>query len=300
MKPGIYFGLPESEYHADPALGSTDIKDLYHSPPDWQWARLHPEEPKKVKHFDIGTGVHELVLLGRESFLERIERSPYPDFRTKEARTWRDDALAEGKVILTEEEFEQVVAAAGAILNSPNLQSEFQRGVPEVSVFCEIDGIPMKARFDYLKIAGVVDLKTFSEKFKQSLKRTVTQTIADRRYDVQACHYQKVRSAMLELFEAGHVFGDILPKEDWLHKVCIREAPNWLWVFFKTTGAPVAFSVNAMNASHMWDIAERTRARALENYKAFMEKFGTHEIWVEEIEPFVLTFEDLPGWYAND
>lgn len=297
---GIYFGLPESEYHADPALGSTDIKDLYHSPPDWQWARLHPEEPKKVSHFDIGTGVHELVLLGNDAFLERVEKSPYPDFRKKEARQWRDDMLAEGKVILTEDEYEQVIGAAGAILNSPNLRSEFQRGVPEVSVFCEIDGIRMKARFDYLKIPGVVDLKTFSEKFKQSLKRTVSQTIADRRYDVQACHYQHVRKAMAELLDQGLVYGDPMPKEEWIHAACAKADPTWVWVFFKTTGAPTAFSVNPMNMRNMWGTAERTREIALEKYRQFMEAFGPKEIWVQEIEPFVLTDEDLPPWWAND
>lgn len=35
---GIYFGMPEAEYHADPALGSTDLKRLLMSPSRW-WAQ---------------------------------------------------------------------------------------------------------------------------------------------------------------------------------------------------------------------------------------------------------------------
>ena len=296
---GIFFGLPEDAYHADTALGSTDIKDLFHSPCDWQWKRLHPEEPEKKSHLDIGTSVHELVLLGKESFLKRIEKSPYPDFRKKEAREWRDQVLADGKVILTEDEYEQVIAAAGAILNSPNLRSEFTNGVPEVSIFWEEDGIRMKGRYDYLKIRGVVDLKTFSEKFQQSLLRTVTGTIADRRYDLQACHYQHGRKAMLGLFEKGLVYGDPQPKKDWLEKVCKCENPAWVWVFFKTTGAPVAFSANPMNMRHMWRNAEEDREIAIENYRKFRDKFTDAEIWVEEIEQFVLADEDLPPWMGR-
>lgn len=296
---GIYFGLPEDDYHADQALGSTDIKSLFHSPCDWQWDQLHPEEPEKKSYLDIGTAVHELVLLGKDAFLKRIEKSPYSDFRKKEAREWRDKTLAEGKVILTDDEYEQVVAAGGAILNSPNLRSEFVNGVPEVSVFWEENGIRMKGRYDYMKIRGTVDLKTFSEKFKQSLLRTVTQTIADRRYDVQAVHYQYGRKAMLGLFEKGLVSGDQQPKRDWLHKVCLNENPAWVWVFFKTTGAPVAFSVNPMNMRGMWRNAEEDRGIAIERYTKFMDTFGPEEVWVEDVPQFVLADEDLPPWFGR-
>ena len=37
---GIYFGMPEEEYHPDRALGSTDHKELLPDPVQWQWGKL--------------------------------------------------------------------------------------------------------------------------------------------------------------------------------------------------------------------------------------------------------------------
>ncbi len=78
---GVYFGMPEAEYHDDPALGSTDIKRLLFSAPSW-WAQslwatgwraglelVDSEEVSAAKRF--GRAVHTITLEGASVFNER-------------------------------------------------------------------------------------------------------------------------------------------------------------------------------------------------------------------------------------
>lgn len=76
--PGIYFGLPDTEYHAIPALSSSGIKKLRISTLDF-WARswlnkmpkdedLNEESDAKI----LGKAYHARILEGRDAFLERF------------------------------------------------------------------------------------------------------------------------------------------------------------------------------------------------------------------------------------
>src|SRR5262245_8349396 len=69
-EPGVYFGLPSAEYHADPSLGSSDLKRLLRSPADYWWSSAMnpdrqptPDSPAKQK----GRALHKLVLEGAEA-----------------------------------------------------------------------------------------------------------------------------------------------------------------------------------------------------------------------------------------
>ena len=67
---GVYFGLEEDAYHADDALGSTDIKNLIMGP-EIYWANtpMNPlYEPKETKATLRGDAYHKLILEGREAF----------------------------------------------------------------------------------------------------------------------------------------------------------------------------------------------------------------------------------------
>jgi hypothetical protein len=69
---GVYFGLDEEAYHKDPALGSTDIKDLCRRPIRWQKRRLFDkpkeEDEKDSPHQLWGSALHKIVMEGREAF----------------------------------------------------------------------------------------------------------------------------------------------------------------------------------------------------------------------------------------
>ena len=64
MDAGIYFGLPEAEYHADPALSSSGIRNLLVSPLDyWMNSTMNPEYvDEKTDAMVIGTALHRRIL----------------------------------------------------------------------------------------------------------------------------------------------------------------------------------------------------------------------------------------------
>ncbi|NDH07700.1 hypothetical protein EBX93_17600 [bacterium] len=69
---GIYFGLPEEDYHAIPALSSSGIKNLMVSPMDF-WVRswMNPWREEVLEETEaktIGKAYHKRILEGREAF----------------------------------------------------------------------------------------------------------------------------------------------------------------------------------------------------------------------------------------
>lgn len=74
---GLYFGLDEAAYHADLALGSSDLKRLATGPAEyWFASRLNPDRaPEETTPAQLlGKAVHRLVLEGEQSFAAAFER----------------------------------------------------------------------------------------------------------------------------------------------------------------------------------------------------------------------------------
>lgn len=76
---GIYFNLSEERYHADPALGSTSIKELSRKPCRWQYDRLRPRENIETEFLVWGRAWHCRVLEGADAFAARYAKPPHPD-----------------------------------------------------------------------------------------------------------------------------------------------------------------------------------------------------------------------------
>lgn len=82
---GVYFGLDENEYHADDALGSTDIKNLLIGPEIyWASTPMNPLfERKETKSTVRGSAYHKLILEGEEAFrsayCEEPDKADFPN-----------------------------------------------------------------------------------------------------------------------------------------------------------------------------------------------------------------------------
>jgi hypothetical protein len=80
FQPGIYFGLEPEPYHADPALGSGDVKRLLFSAPDFWWhSKFNPARPEDTgdtPNMIFGRAVHAMVLEGPEVFAKDYMREP--------------------------------------------------------------------------------------------------------------------------------------------------------------------------------------------------------------------------------
>ncbi len=76
FEPGIYFGVDETRYHLDPALGSTSLKELVLDPVEFQYERLHGGEKREAFALKWGSAIHCRTLEGRQSLKEHFPISP--------------------------------------------------------------------------------------------------------------------------------------------------------------------------------------------------------------------------------
>ena len=155
QQPGIYAGISNADYHADPALGSTSLKTLAtRTPAHYQFDKAHP---KTSDAFDLGTVAHSLILEGDESGVQVI------DVAEKKGKVWTepaDQARSEGKIPLKMSEWVQVKAMRDSVMAHPVAGPLFTGHRPEWSVFWEEDGLTLKCRPDAWQPGMLIDLKT--------------------------------------------------------------------------------------------------------------------------------------------
>lgn len=158
LRPGVYGGLPDAVYHADPvpggSLSSSGARRLL--PPScpalFKYEQDNGRPPKKA--FDMGHAAHQRILgVGPE-----LVKVVADDWRTKAARDARDEAYARDAVPLLAAQFDVLEEMAEAIAAHPIAQALFQpdNGVAETSMFWtdEKSGVMRRSRLDWLPNPG--------------------------------------------------------------------------------------------------------------------------------------------------
>lgn len=154
-EPGIYGGISNADYHADPALGSTSLKTLAtRTPAHYQWEQAHP---KTSDAFTLGTAAHSMILEADTSGIVIVEAD---NWLTKDAKAAKAYALSVGKQPLLTKEWKQVIAMRDAVMAHPIARDLFTDHQAEQSVFWEEEGLALKCRPDAWKPGQLVDLKT--------------------------------------------------------------------------------------------------------------------------------------------
>lgn len=310
--PGIYFGWDEDEYHADSALGSSDMRNLLLSPPDFWWgsAAHNPEweqdenddTPAKVR----GRAMHKLVLEGEAPFAKWYARGPKqdPDATPAEKSAATKAAkkdLAPGRTLIPQKDYDRIAIAGAMITKNPKLAGAFTGGLSEVSVVwdrkVEDRTVRCKCRLDYLKPRGIGDLKSITNVKKIEFRRACRESIANYRYDIQAAHYLEGRRAMRDLYAAGAVHG--AHDEELLERIMASKTFAFQFVFFQAAKAPVTWSTILSPANPMIENANNDLILASENYLRHLDAFGPSDIWLILDEPGELTFDEMPGWFAR-
>jgi len=201
--------MPESIYHAHSALSSTGARMLLPefkgSPKKFEWAQSHR---RTSRAFDVGHAVHAKVLGVGSGIItypdEHLTPSGNPS--TKAATVlWAEEQHAAGLTVVSPDDAGRVDAMAEAVLKHETAGPLFEVAeFREVSAFAEIDGVPVRARFDALSGEtrnGVyaVDLKTTDDATNQGFTRSVNKW----GYVVQEAHYRDVYKA-----SEGHGIND--------------------------------------------------------------------------------------------
>lgn len=183
MKPGVYYGMPDSEYHADPAIGSTSVKQISISP-----ANLYFNPFKGSKSAHIGSAIHAALL---EPELFRNDYLLMPDVTSRSSKEYKSATeCTNPEYILVGSEVDTV----NRMFDSSRLNEDFMdymntKGHSEVSMFaeCPETGLILKCRFDRLSdtLAYPLDVKSC----RDASERGFSHAMGQFKYHIQAAFY---------------------------------------------------------------------------------------------------------------
>lgn len=191
LSPGRYPQLPADEYFALPAANASSLKAIRKS-------AAHMLAPRRESRaFDVGHAVHALVLEGLDAWRERhaIRPREFRDYRSKDAREWRDEQLAAGMTVLTWDDAELVKRIARNVSEHPAAVALLEASKPrhecrELTYVWEDEThrVPCKCRFDLVADADIgADLKTAVSAHHDEFARNAIRY----GYDLQFAHYRE-------------------------------------------------------------------------------------------------------------
>lgn len=196
-KPGIYRGISEADYRADPcpspSLTQSLCKILIERSPQHAWtecARLNPQfEADDDTKFDIGNVAHRLIL-GRGKEIEIVH---FSDWRKKDAQEAREKAADQGKIAVLEHQFAQagdMADAARKQLDKHEDNDAFTGGSAEVMIAWEEDGIWFRSLIDWLHddLLTIDDYKTTAKSVAPHVIGMVAQSAG---WEVQAAFIER-------------------------------------------------------------------------------------------------------------
>lgn len=180
--------MDEATYHARPEVSSTQARLLLDSPARYKHALTATRDHSAT--FDLGSAVHAQVLgVGWD-----VVELPFDDWRSKAAREARDEVRASGGIPMLAKDLVQAHAMTAAVLAHSTARDVFEQATGrEVSIFGEVDGVPMRCRFDALSNddTTAVDLKTTLDASPAGFRKSIAQY----GYHVQAAWYEDTLEA---------------------------------------------------------------------------------------------------------
>lgn len=147
--------IPIEFYHDDCCIGpsvsgSGLVKIEQQSPAHfWHASYFNPNrEEIDTTALAFGRAAHAWIL-GEPEFNKYFVVSPYDNFRTKEAREWREK---QSRTVIKVEQLDAIKAMHESILKTPLIQNVFKDGKPEQSLLWKDKetGIWLKSRPDWL------------------------------------------------------------------------------------------------------------------------------------------------------
>lgn len=184
-------------YHKRPEWSYSSMKKILDSGVDYAVAAKQGDLGEPQSPFiDLGQLAHMLILGGEDTFTI----CEFPDYRTKAAQTWRDEQIALGKNIITQEQFKAAAQIIKNIEEHPHSKKFlFANGAKyEQEMFAKTpEGVALRGKADAIIIDGkaavVIDLKTTAQfdKFKKAASWN--------HYDLQAATYTIITASHLKV-----------------------------------------------------------------------------------------------------
>lgn len=259
-----------AEYHQDrgpdTTLSSSIACKLVLETPAHAWAahpKLNPDyRPVTTDAFDIGTAVHQLLLRD-----DRVDVANYRDFRSNEAKEWRDSVRAEGRVPMLNHrwlEAQEIAERVREQIDGLNVDpTPFTQGQAEHVIRFTANGANCRAMLDWLRDDHefVDDLKTTVDASPRKAERH----IFNYGYDIRAAFY--VRAVECE-------YG---------------VTPGFRWVFVEKS-PPYPVSILTLSPEAM-DAAHAKVEAAISIWNECLEKDEwpaySRDMWVADLPPWM-------------
>lgn len=177
--------MTNAEYHAHPAISSSDVKAVLLSTV-WHWVNQVRTETSAMA---LGTAVHDMTLEGGLNTVRGPE--------TRRGNAWKEaeeQAKSEGKEILTSKDYDLAEDIAEALMAEPacakQLTSEGAKKEYSLFATCPKTGLELRCRPDLYNPTDCVmsDVKTTTDASPMGFNKVIYKF----RYDVQAAFYKYV------------------------------------------------------------------------------------------------------------
>jgi hypothetical protein len=305
---GVYWNLDEDSYHADIALGSTDIRRLARDPREFWWGSRfntiseEDDEESESKGKDaklVGKAMHAAVLEGREALEARFAPA-FHKGNVKAGIEERKIIAAEGKEPIRFKAWKRTLVASSIIRNDPYVGEAFNNTIgTELSVFwqCPRTGMKKKARFDAVKMRALVDFKTITNRDDKVFEQLCHEHIGKYGYYTQAAYYLDAWDNIPTLLASGAVFNAPSPEHvARLKKAAANELTAFVFVFLQKAGAPLVWGTTISPGNGLIDNARDDIELAEANWKEYVAKFGTDQPWLLSKPLAELDINEIPAW----
>ena len=174
----IHHPISFSEYRNLPGIANSLLKLIDRSPAHLRHAA---DTPRVATPAMLKGSLTDHLLFGTE--LAYVV-SPFDEFRSKEAKEWREQQREAGIAIFTSDVMNEVRAMVEAVQAHPAAQEILRAGRSQVALTSEIAGVNCKGLLDWVpdEIASIADLKTTEDASPEAFARH----IVNMGYDAQA------------------------------------------------------------------------------------------------------------------
>lgn len=206
-EPGVYT-LPIDVYHGQPTVGpsisSSGLRTIWAQSPAHFYidSALNPNRVAKEDRpaFAVGRLAHKLLLEGSDGLADEFVTRPecWSDWRTKDAKEWRETQVAAGKTVITDADLQAVTGMAESLARHPLIQAGILDGFVERSLIWQDmeTGVWLKSRPDVIPSASGLfsDLKTTASVADEDMSKS----LASFGYHMQAALVGMAAEAVLD------------------------------------------------------------------------------------------------------
>lgn len=201
-----------------------------------------------------------------------------------------EETTRKGREIVDPELWAQLRMARTVIDRMPSVKDAFKNGVSEVSIFwVRDDGVPMKARLDYLN-TEIIDLKSFANIMDKDIEAAVYFEITRNRYHIQPAVYRDGLREMKRMYLSGEkVIQRGTVSEKWLDEVMREQQTRFFFAFIMTGWVP-EFLVREWSpregqggtANSYWELGVEAYAEGVQRWRMGMEHYGPSVPWITD------------------